>query len=123
MVQTGIHFNIEMYLTVWQGAEMKDSQLDQMDAAATEAAAIMKALSNPARLRLLCALVPQDRSVSDLIEILDAPQAYVSNQLARLRVDGLVTCDREGRTITYRLRNDRVRPVLERLYEVFCSED
>jgi ArsR family transcriptional regulator, virulence genes transcriptional regulator len=123
MVQTGIHFNIEMYLTVWQGAEMKDSQLDQMDAAATEAAAIMKALSNPARLRLLCALVPQDRSVSDLIEILDAPQAYVSNQLARLRVDGLVTCDREGRTITYRLRDDRVRPVLERLYEVFCSED
>ncbi|MDG1341257.1 MAG: metalloregulator ArsR/SmtB family transcription factor [Paracoccaceae bacterium] len=102
---------------------MKDSQLDQMDAAATEAAAIMKALSNPARLRLLCALVPQDRSVSDLIEILDAPQAYVSNQLARLRVDGLVTCDREGRTITYRLRDDRVRPVLERLYEVFCSED
>lgn len=123
MVQPGIHFNIEMYLTVWQGAEMKDSQLDQMDAAATEAAAIMKALSNPARLRLLCALDPQDRSVSDLIEILDAPQAYVSNQLARLRVDGLVTCDREGRTITYRLRDDRVRPVLERLYEVFCSED
>ena len=123
MVQTGIHFNIEMYLTVWQGAEMKDSQLDQMDAAASEAAAMMKALSNPARLQLLCAMVPQDRSVGALIEILDAPQAYVSNQLARLRVDGLVTCDREGRTITYRLRDDRVRPVLERLYEVFCSED
>lgn len=123
MVQTGIHFNIEMYLTVWQGAEMKDSQLDQMDAAAAEAAAMMKALSNPARLRLLCALVPQERSVGDLIEILDAPQAYVSNQLARLRADGLVTCDREGRTITYRLRDDRVRPVLEWLYEVFCPDN
>lgn len=123
MVQTGIHFNIEMYLTVWQGAEMKDSQLDQMDAAAAEAAAMMKALSNPARLRLLCALVPQERSVGDLIEILDAPQAYVSNQLARLRADGLVTCDREGRTITYQLRDDRVRPVLEWLYEVFCPDN
>jgi ArsR family transcriptional regulator len=123
MFQTGIHFNIEMYWAVWQDAEMKDSQLDQMDAAASEAAAMMKALSNPARLQLLCAMVPQDRSVGALIEILDAPQAYVSNQLARLRADGLVTCDREGRTITYRLRDDRVRPVLERLYEVFCPED
>lgn len=91
-----------------------------MDAAADEAAALLKTLSNPARLRILCALVPGEQSVGELEEMLGASQAYVSGQLARLRSDGLVSSDREGRTIRYRLEDPRVRPVLERLYEVFC---
>jgi len=93
-----------------------------MDAAATEAADLMKALSNPARLRLLCALVPQSYSVSELEEILGASQSYVSGQLARLRAEGLVTYDKDGRVKRYKLADPRVRPVLERLYEVFCPD-
>ncbi len=95
---------------------------DPMEAAATEAADVLKALSNPARLRLLCALVPQDLTVRELEEVLDAPQAYVSGQLKRLRAEGLVACSVEGRERRYRLSDPRVKPVLERLYEVFCPE-
>jgi len=102
---------------------MKDTATtDPMDAAAKEAADMLKALSNPARLRLLCALVPSDKSVGELEKALDAPQSYVSGQLARLRAEGLVTCDRDGRIKRYRLADPRVRPVLERLYEVFCPD-
>ena len=93
---------------------------DPMVAAADEAAGVLKALSNPARLKLLCALVPGEKSVGELEAILDARQAYVSAQLARLRAEGLVETRREGRAIHYRLADPRVTPVLERLYEVFC---
>lgn len=94
-----------------------------MDAAATEAAELLKSLSNPSRLRLLCALVPQERSVGELVTLLGASQSYVSGQLLRLRNEGVVSCERDGRIIRYRLSDPRVRPILERLYEVFCPEE
>lgn len=90
-------------------------------AAADEAAAVLKALSNPARLRLLCALVPGEKSVGELETVLGASQSYVSGQLARLRAEGLVSTDREGRIIRYSLADPRITPILERLYEVFCN--
>ena len=93
---------------------------EAMDKAADEAAEVMKVLSNPARLRILCALLPGERCVGELEEMLGASQSYVSGQLARMRSEGLVSGDREGRTIRYRLADPRVGPILERLYEVFC---
>lgn len=95
---------------------------DPMDAAASEAAAMMKALSNPGRLRILCALVPQNLTVSELEAVLGQSQSYVSGQLLKLRAEGLVICDRDGRIMRYRLADPRVRPMLERMYEVFCPE-
>ena len=99
------------------------TDLDPMEAAAQEAADVMKALSNPARLRLLCALVPHDRTVGELEQILGSSQAYVSGQLKRLREEGIVDCEAIGRERKYRLYDPRVKPILERLYEVFCAED
>lgn len=95
-------------------------QSDPMDAAAAEAAEMLKALANPGRLRILCALVPGDMSVGELELALGASQSYVSGQLLRLRGEGLVACTRDGRNIRYHLSDPRVRPLLERVYEVFC---
>jgi ArsR family transcriptional regulator len=47
-------------------------------------------------------------------------QSYVSGQLLKLRAEGLVACERDGRVMRYRLADARVRPILERLYDVFC---
>ena len=96
------------------------TEMDRLDAAAGEAADVLRSLSNPARLRLLCALVETERTVGELEEMLGATQSYVSGQLLRLRGEGLVACEKEGRTVRYRLSDPRVRPILERLYEVFC---
>lgn len=93
---------------------------DPMDAAATEAADMLKSLANPGRLRILCALVPGDMTVGELEEATGASQSYVSGQLLRLRAEGLVACEREGRSMRYRLSDPRVRPLLERIYELFC---
>ncbi len=92
-----------------------------MVAAAQEAAGVMKALSNPQRLLLLCALLEGELSVGELEENLGASQSYVSNQLAKLRAEGLVEATRHGRSVRYRLSDPRVTPILERLYEVFCA--
>ena len=94
---------------------------DAMDAAAIEAAGVLKMLSNPQRLRLLCALLEGERSVSELETVLGARQAYVSAQLAVLRDQGLVTAKRDGRAVRYTLSDPRVTPILERLYDVFCT--
>lgn len=102
--------------------EVFDNVVDPMDAAANDAADLMKALSNPGRLRILCALVPGEVTVGELEVMLGASQSYVSGQLLRLRNEGLVACERDGRSMRYRLSDPRVRPVLERIYDVFCPK-
>ncbi|WP_342071678.1 ArsR/SmtB family transcription factor [Yoonia algicola] len=96
---------------------------DPMDEAAAEAADLLKSLSNAGRLRILCALVPGDLSVSELETALGASQSYVSGQLLRLRNEGLVSCERNGRSMRYSLADPRVRPLLERIYELFCPAE
>ena len=103
-------------------AQALETQSDPMDAAAAEAADMLKALSNAGRLRILCALVPGDLSVGELEKALGASQSYVSGQLLRLRSEGLVSCEREGRSMRYSLADPRVRPILERIYEIFCPD-
>jgi len=97
--------------------------LDHMDAAAKEAADVLKALSNPGRLRILCALVPGPLTVTEIETAVGASQSYVSGQLLKLRGEGLVSCERDGRAMYYELSDPRVRPLLEKVYELFCPAD
>lgn len=93
---------------------------DRMALAAEEAASMLRALSNPSRLLLLCQLVEREKSVSELESALNLTQAYVSQQLARLRAEGLVAATREGRIVRYRLADGRIAPVIQTLYEQYC---
>jgi ArsR family transcriptional regulator, virulence genes transcriptional regulator len=102
-----------------QGADHPTMQ-ERMAGAAVEAAAMLRALSNPSRLMLLCQLVDAEKSVSELEMALGLPQAYVSQQLARLRSEGIVVARREGRTMRYSLADGRIAPVIYTLYEQYC---
>ncbi len=88
---------------------------------AQEAATFLKALSHEGRLMILCHLVTGEKSVSELEQLLSARQAAVSQQLSRLRVEGLVVPRREGKTIYYRLADDRPQRILDVIYELFCA--
>jgi len=90
---------------------------------AQDAATFLKAISHEGRLMILCHLVTGEKSVTELERLLSARQAAVSQQLARLRAEGLVVPRREGKTIYYRLADDRPRKVLEVVYELFCAGD
>ena len=92
-----------------------------MAASVEDAAACLRALSNPSRLLLLCHLVEGERSVGEMETALGLGQAYVSQQLARLRADGLVKAVRDGRIVRYSLADERVIPILKVLYQEFCA--
>jgi DNA-binding transcriptional ArsR family regulator len=102
-------------------AETADTEMDKMVANATQASNFLKAISHEGRLMILCHLVTGEKSVTELEELLSARQAAVSQQLARLRLEGLVTPRREGKTIFYSLTDDRPRQILEVVYELFCK--
>ena len=84
-------------------------------AAAEQQARFLKALGNPGRLRVLQLLVEEPRQVGDLEDALGLEQAYVSQQLARLRAEGIVAGERSGRTVLYRVVDARAKPVIEAL--------
>ena len=84
-----------------------------------KAAAFLKALAHPARLRILCRLSEGPASVGALELYLDLPQAAVSKQLARLRADKLVRGLRDGRSITYELMDETTRQVIQLLCHRF----
>lgn len=90
---------------------------------ASQAADFLKSMANENRLLILCHLSEGELSVSDLESILDLRQPTLSQQLARLRNDGLVVTRREGKTIYYSLASDDVRKMLEFMYNLFCSDE
>lgn len=94
---------------------------DDMYASAQAAAELMKALSSENRLMLLCQLAEEEKTVGELAETLGLRQAAVSQQLALLRRDGLVTARREGRLMHYRLTGREARAVIMLLYELYCA--
>jgi DNA-binding transcriptional ArsR family regulator len=95
--------------------------LDQLMTKARKASEFLKALSHESRLIVLCLLAERERSVSELEQILALRQPTVSQQLARLRLDGLVTTRREGKAILYSLANEDVRQVISVLYSIYCA--
>ena len=96
--------------------------LSQMTAAADDAADMLRAMSNRQRLMILCLLAEGPRPVTGIAAALDLSQPYVSQQLARLRGDGLVCAKRDGRTVTYDLADARVRPVVMAIHGAFCPD-
>jgi ArsR family transcriptional regulator len=103
--------------------DMSEDEMDRIATNATEASNFLKALSHEGRLMILCHLVTGEKSVTELEELLSARQAAVSQQLSRLRLEGLVVPRREGKAIYYRLADDRPRRMLELVYEMFCGDD
>ncbi len=89
-------------------------------ASAKQVSGFLKALANEKRLMLLCLLANGDKVVSELKDALDMQQSAVSQQLARLRADSLVTFKRQGKTIRYTLASDAVRRTIGLLYELYC---
>ncbi|HEY7125751.1 MAG TPA: metalloregulator ArsR/SmtB family transcription factor [Ktedonobacterales bacterium] len=75
-------------------------------------ARFFRALGDPTRLRLLTLLLEQERSVTDLVEAVGAPQGRISTHLGCLRWCGLVTARREGRQMIYAITDPRVRALL-----------
>ena len=90
--------------------------------AAQEACGLLKALGNLDRLLVLCHLGDGERNVSQLQEMLAVRQPTLSQQLAKLRLNGLVTTRRDGKEIYYRVASPQARRLIALLYEMYCPD-
>lgn len=82
---------------------------------------LLKALSNERRLRIVCALYQKELNVGELEKIINLSQSALSQHLARLRRDGLVSTRREAQTIYYSLTCEATEQILKSLYEIACQ--
>ncbi len=117
------HSNMtEDTMTLPKAVEHREAvDVEAMAASARDATEFLKALAHELRLLILCDLLEGEKSVGELESFLDLRQSTVSQQLARLRLEGLVAARREGKTIYYSISNERVRSVIGVLYNAFCN--
>ena len=93
-------------------AETPHASSDPGPSEADLLARFFRALGDPTRLRLLSLLLERERSVTELVEEVGAPQGRISTHLGCLRWCGLVTARREGRQMIYSITDPRVRALL-----------
>ncbi len=98
------------------------SQLDALAAQAATAAHMLKLLGNENRLLILCSLIARgEMKVGDLVKAVGLSQSALSQHLALLRADGLVTFRRELQTLYYRVSDDRAARILKLLKDIYCG--
>jgi DNA-binding transcriptional ArsR family regulator len=96
--------------------------IELMQANAAQASALLKSLSNPSRLLVLCALVTREHTAGELEQLTGISQSAISQHLARLRDDDMVDTRRDAQRIFYSLKNQAVRAVLETLHGLYCPD-
>ena len=88
---------------------------------AEDASRLMKVLSNPDRLLLLCQLAQGEKRVGELEDLVGVAQPTLSQQLGVLRDEGLVSTRRDGKSIYYQIDSPQALIVMTVLYEQFCK--
>jgi DNA-binding transcriptional ArsR family regulator len=99
-----------------------DMNLGELQSRAKRATDLLKAMSNPVRLLVLCQLAEGEKSVGELEKVVDVSQSALSQHLALLRSRGIVASRRAGQTIFYSLTGREASALLAALYEVYCSK-
>lgn len=93
-----------------------------MQMKAGEAAAMLKALANPSRLLVLCALVTREHTVGELEALTGLSQSAISQHLARLRDSEMVRTRREAQLVYYSLENPDVTAILRTVHDIYCPD-
>ena len=95
----------------------------QFEASAEEAARLLRALANERRLMILCQLTDGERSVGQLMPLVGLSQSALSQHLAVLREEGLVTTRREAQSVWYRIDDPAALKGVATLAEIFCPPE
>ncbi|MBX5090801.1 ArsR/SmtB family transcription factor [Rhizobium lentis] len=102
---------------------MSGQELHKLAENAREVSDLLKTLAHQTRLLILCILANEERTVGEIENILGIQQAMVSQQLARLRLEGLVNTRRQGRLVYYSIGNTSVLAFLESLFDLFPTAE
>ena len=120
--ETNVPSTFQSRLPVFD-VNMNSKDMERMVSNAERAAKFLKAIGHEGRLMILCHLASGEKSVTELEDLLSSRQAAVSQQLTRLRLEGLVKPRRDGKAIYYSLTDDRPREIIEVVYDLFCQNN
>ncbi|NVK17663.1 MAG: helix-turn-helix transcriptional regulator [Methylocystaceae bacterium] len=87
---------------------------------ANQAAELLKMMGNEKRLMILCQLGNGEKSVGELEKLIGLKQSALSQHLAKLRAERLVSTRRESQTVYYSLASEEVTKLIEILYGLYC---
>jgi len=101
------------------------TQIDpqKMARAAQKASELMKTLGHKDRLMVLCHLISGEKSVGELAGLLEIPQSPLSQHLARMRKESLVSTRREAQTIYYTIASADAARFVTLMHDIYCSAD
>jgi DNA-binding transcriptional ArsR family regulator len=102
---------------------MLDKQIQELTPNISSAAHLMEMLSNPVRLRILCQLLTEEKSVLVLADLVGLSQPAMSHHLKKLRIAELVDTRREAQTIYYSLKGDEVLTIMTVLHKLYCQHE
>jgi len=102
-------------------ASCRDKKIDELRQHADQATSQLKALANVNRLMILCILSEGEVSVGELNQMIDLSQSALSQHLAKLRSDKLVTTRRESQTIYYSLADGVAKNIIDTLHQHYCA--
>lgn len=103
---------------------MDTQELAELRQQAGMVSRLLKALSNPNRLMILCSLMERERlSVGELNQSLPLSQSALSQHLAILRRDQIVATNREAQTIFYSLADEKIAVLVATLYHLYCKPE
>ena len=99
----------------------KDIDVDAMVTNAENAAKWLKAIANPHRLMILCLLLENELSVTQLNETVPLSQSALSQHLAVLRTQDLVSTRKSSQVVYYSLKNEQVTEIISIMHKQFCA--
>ncbi|RUO36054.1 ArsR family transcriptional regulator [Aliidiomarina shirensis] len=100
---------------------MKTISIHQMQENASSAESLLKSLANSYRLMVLCHLVNGEMSVGELEKKVGLSQSSLSQHLAKLREQKIVSFRKQGTTVLYRIADKNALQILESLHSIFCE--
>jgi DNA-binding transcriptional ArsR family regulator len=100
---------------------MEHIDSDKLKENAEKASCLLKSMSHPSRLMVLCHLLNGECSVRELNQVVPLSQSALSQHLAGLRGAGLVKTRRESQVIYYRLNSEAVSDIIQVLYRIYCN--
>lgn len=102
-------------------ADRKSSKsLSDLKRKSEDVAALLKQLSHPHRMLILCSLAESEKSVGEIEKACGASQSAVSQFLKGMKLEGLVESRRDGKQVYYRIVDERVLALVKSLYSIFC---
>ena len=96
--------------------------IEGMSSRAEEAELFLKSLANSRRLMILCTLAEKEMSVNELNQLIPLSQSALSQHLAKLREANFVSTRKVSQTVYYQLADERVKTIIEAMYQVFCAD-